>query len=42
MKSLICFALALLLCSAGGFRHTGKYVIRGSFPGLEDGMIAIL
>lgn len=42
MKSLICFALALLLCSASGSRHTGGYVIRGSFPGLEDGMVAIL
>ena len=42
MKSLICFALALLLCSACGSRHTGEYVIRGSFPSLKDGMIAIL
>ena len=42
MKSLIHLALALLLCSACGSRHTDGYVIRGSFPGLEDGMVAIL
>lgn len=42
MRLLIGFALALLLCSACGSRYTGGYVIRGSFPGLEDGMIAIL
>lgn len=42
MRLFICFALALLLCSACGSRHTGGYVIRGSFPGLEDGMVAIL
>ena len=41
MNKFFFFALALLLCSACG-SHTGGDVIRGSFPGLKDGMIVTL
>ena len=41
MNKFFFFALALLLCSACG-SHTGGYVIRGSFPGLKDGMTVTL
>ena len=36
------FALALLLCSACGNNTPKGYTLQGNFPGLEDGMIAIL
>ena len=40
MNMLYYFALALLVCSACG--NTKEFVIRGGFPGLQDGMIVSL
>lgn len=42
MRPLIGFALALLLCSACGNNTPEGYTLQGNFPGLKDGMIAIL
>jgi len=41
MNKVFFFAVALLICSACGSRPEG-YVIRGNFPGLQDGMVISL
>ena len=40
MRQLYYIVVALLLC--GACDKQGGYVIRGSFPGLKDGMIVTL
>ena len=41
MNKVFFYAAALLLCSACGSRHDG-FTVRGSFPGLQDGMTVVI